>query len=225
LPIRRKSLPNDPDFVDASAISRLYTSDNCKTPLRCSPDVHDSGDGLPQALRGAVCVAPASSPHAVKPRSRKGTEPGPHLTARDSSNTRAMSAGARSCLHRRGSSDQSARDWVVSDLSQVPHAGRSACSWRCPSASEGTSAARRGERANGSALDQRPMVMSCQRMRALEESLERVEPPEIGRTEDPYPAWAGGLPLSRMSDDSRPEVRERWSSEGRWPTSVGTARA
>jgi RecB family exonuclease len=41
---------------------------------------------------------------------------------------------------------------------------------------------------DGSALAQRPMAMSRQRMRALEESLERVELPEIGRKEDPYPA-------------------------------------
>jgi prepilin-type processing-associated H-X9-DG protein len=68
-----------------------------------------------------VRVAPASSPHAVKPQSRKGTEPGPHRTSRDSSDARAASAGVRTCLHSRGSSDQPARDWVASDLSQLPH--------------------------------------------------------------------------------------------------------
>ena len=89
-PIRRKSLPDDPDFVDTSGILRLYTSDNCKPPLRCSPQMFTiPAMAFLKHNAGAVCVAPASGPHAVKPRSRKGTEPGSHLTARDWSNARA----------------------------------------------------------------------------------------------------------------------------------------
>jgi hypothetical protein len=86
------------------------------------------------------------------------------------------SAGVRTCLHSRGSSDQPARDWVASDLSQVPH-GTSLCGverWRGGPASQGMWAAPHNEIGHVTAKDSEFNVRHLQRLLGKECHLVRL---------------------------------------------------